>query len=284
MKTIVVLMKLVCLLFICFNTATATAVVNVFACEPEWESLAEELGGNLVRVNSATTALQDPHHIEGWLPLLIRQSGNSAIQESALGYFMASEFVERLEIPTKLDRSQGDVHAAGNPHVHLDPYKLLIIAEKLSDRLQGIDPKNRSLYKDNFADFKLRWQSAIIDWEAKAASLQGKKAVVYHKNWTYLLDWLGIDAIADLEPKPGLPPTSKHLAGLLKKMNAQSVDFILYAAYQPSRSARWLSKRSNVAATELPFTVGGNAKAKNLFSLMDDTINTLLAAVNSSPK
>ena len=211
-----------------------SAKVNVFACEPEWKALAEQLGGRHINAYAATTAFQDPHYIEarpsliaktrqadllvctgaeleiGWLPVLLRQSGNAAIQADAPGYFMAAEQVERIEIPTQLDRSQGDVHASGNPHVHWDPYRLLTIAKALSNRLEIIDGDNATHYQNRYRTFEEKWNQHITSWEAVASSLKGKKVIVHHKNWSYLLNWLGIEIVGDLEPKPGLPPTSNH--------------------------------------------------------------------------
>lgn len=281
-----------------------SANVNVFACEPEWQSLAETLGGNHVKSFSATTAFQDPHFIEarpsliakvrradlvvctgaeleiGWLPLLLRKSGNAAIQEDGPGFFMAAEQVERIEIPTQLDRSQGDVHASGNPHVHWDPYRLLTIAKALSERLIQIDSDNTADYQANYRTFEEKWQAQVKTWEAIAEPLKGKKVIVYHKNWSYLVNWLGIDVVADLEPKPGLPPTSTHLASLLQKTRSERVDYILMANYQNDKGARWLSKKTGIHVFNLPFTVGGsmaeNKEASSLFSLYQEVITTLV--------
>lgn len=277
----------------------AWAEVRILACESEWQSLAEALGGAQVRVESATTALQDPHHIEarpsliakarradmvfctgaeleiGWLPLLLRQSGNRRIQVGQPGHFMAAEQVERIEVPTQLDRSQGDVHASGNPHVHLDPQRLLQVAQAFSARLVQVDPAQAAYYQTRLADFSQRWQAAMQIWEQQAVPLRQAKAIVYHKNWSYLLNWLGVEVVGDLEPKPGIPPTSAHLARLLRIARQNRPDFILVAAYQDDRGARWLAQKSGVPVVALPFTVGGNARADDLFALYTDTIALL---------
>lgn len=284
--------------------APLQAKVNVFTCEPEWKALTEVIGGDKVNVTSATNAFQDPHHIEarpsliaktrradlvictgseleiGWLPLLMRQSGNSAIQADKPGYFMASEMVERLGVPEKLDRSMGDIHASGNPHVHLDPYRLLSIAEALALRLETIDSENKDIYRDRLKDFKKEWQTTILEWETKSQALKGKKVIVYHKNWTYLLNWLGIEAIADLEPKPGIPPTSSHLVSLLQVANTEKPAAILIAAYQNDKGAKWLAKKSGVPLLTLPFTVGGNNEADSLEALYQNTLTSLLNTLN----
>lgn len=278
---------------------SASAKVEVFACEPEWKSLAEVLGGEHVNAFSATTAFQDPHYVEarpsliaktrqadllvctgaelevGWLPLLLRQSGNASIQQNEPGFFLAAEQVERIEIPTVLDRSQGDVHASGNPHVHWDPYRLLTIAKALSLRLISIDSDNADDYQANFRAFDKMWQTQIQSWETQAAQLKGKKAIVYHKNWSYLLNWLGIESVADLEPKPGLPPTSAHLASLLKKVRSTGADTILVANYQDDKGAQWLSEKTQVPVINLPFTVGGSENASDLVLLYNEVLMKL---------
>lgn len=277
----------------------ASSSINILACEPEWKALAEVLGGPKVSVDSATNAFQDPHHIEarpslivkarkadmvfctgaelevGWLPLLLQKSVNPKIQSNQPGYFLATEQVELIEKPDTVDRSQGDVHADGNPHVHLDPYRLLMIAERFTERLQQINPEHSDYFQQRYQTFSSQWQTAINKWESQAQSLKGKKAVVYHKNWSYLLGWLGIETVADLEPKPGIPPNSSHLAKLVELVNNQQPDFVVIANYQETKGAKWLSKKTGLALLELPFTVGGNQESTDLFSLYNNILNTL---------
>ena len=284
-------------------TDQAMAKINVFACEPEWAALAQEIGRPAVTVYTATTAYQDPHHIEarpsliararradlllctgaelevGWLPLLLRQSGNTRIQQGAPGYFMATEQAELIEKQERVDRSMGDIHAAGNPHVHLDPYRLLDVADRFTARLAAFDPENAQVYRENYNAFVNRWQMAINSWENRAQRLEGKKVVVQHRSWSYLLNWLGIEAVADLEPKPGLPPTSGHLTDLLRLVELHKPQAILIAAYQNDRGANWLSQRSDIPVVKLPYTVGGTPQATDLFSLYDNTLDILLGVI-----
>ena len=293
--------KTIALFVLCCSFATpAFAKLEILACEPEWKSLAETLGGDKVDVESATTAFQDPHHIEarpslivkarradlifctgaeleiGWLPLLLSKSGNARIQVNQPGYFLASNQVDHIEKPDSTDRRQGDVHADGNPHVHWDPYRLLTIAEAFSTRLQSVDSDNRQYYQRRLADFSSDWTAAIKQWETRAASLKGKKVIVYHKNWSYLLAWLQIDVIGDLEPKPGIPPTSSHLSALVSKTRQTETDIIVIANYQNDRGAQWLSEKSGIPVAELPFTVGGSSEATTLFALYEDALSKLM--------
>jgi len=287
------------LLLFCLATPAAHAL-EVFACEPEWGSLVHELAGDAVQVNVGTSALQDVHVIEakpsliakvrradlvvcsgadleiGWLPQLIRQAGNPKVA-SGPGYFLASDQITTLEKPTSLDRSEGDIHPQGNPHFQLDPYRVLAIAKALDARLAQLDPAHAADYQKRLDEFSTRWQAAIKAWEAKAAPLKGRKVVVHHLSWIYLLNWLGIEQIGALEPKPGVPPTSGHLASLVELTKNAHALAILRAAYQDPKPGDWLAEQTGVPAVTLPFTVGGDDKAKDLFGLFDSTIDKLLA-------
>lgn len=284
-----------------FHSA-AMARLSVFACEPEWASLVTELAGDNAKVFSTTTALQDPHRIQarpsliakmrradmvvcsgadlevGWLPLLLRSSGNGKVQAGQPGYVETSLLVERLEVPQQLDRSMGDVHAAGNPHVHLDPRRIAEIAQQLGERLAMLDASHAQDYQTRTRSFLQRWQQALTEWQAKIAPLKGIKVVVHHKEWIYLFDWLGIEEVATLEPKPGVPPSAGHLAKLKQQMQSSPAKMVIRAAYQDASASNWLQQHAGVTAVELPFTVGGSEKAKDLFSLMDDTLQRLLEA------
>jgi zinc/manganese transport system substrate-binding protein len=288
---------------IALATQSAHAAVNVLACEPEWAALSEEVGGDRVHVSSATTAMQDPHHIQarpsliararnadlvvctgaeleiGWLPLLQRESGNAAIQPGQPGYFAAANYVRMLEKPTRLDRAQGDIHPEGNPHLVSDPRNLLKVADALSGRLGELDPANAARYAARNADFQQRMRAAIARWQQEGAVLRGVPVVVHHKNWVYLADWLGLKVVADLEPKPGLDPSAAHLAELLQQLRSQPAKLILHAAYQQARPSEWLSQRTGIPAVELPYTVGGSPRAKDLFGLYDDTLAKLTGAL-----
>ena len=285
----------------------AQAKLQVFACEPEWGSLVTELAGDRVDVDVATTALQDVHQIEakpsliakirradlvvcdgaeleiGWLPKLIQQSGNQKLT-SGPGSFMAASQITTLEKPTALDRANGDVHPEGNPHIQMDPYRMLTIAKALDARLVQLDPSNAAVYTQRLADFSTRWTAATKRWTALAAPLKGRNIVVHHNSWIYLTNWLGMHEIGSLEPKPGVPPTSSHLAGLIDITKSSHTLAIVRTAYQDGKPSDWLSEHTDgVPALSLPFTVGGDAQSKDLFGLYDSTISKLLAAAKTRP-
>jgi zinc/manganese transport system substrate-binding protein len=191
---------------------------------------------------------------------------------------MAASQVSTLERPTQLDRAAGDVHPQGNPHIQLDPYRVLTVANALSARLASLDAANAATYQQRLADFTTRWQAATKRWEQKAAPLKGKKIIVHHISWVYLNQWLGLVQIGALEPKPGVPPTSAHLSSLISTAKGEGAYAIISAAYQDSKPAQWLSERTGVPAVVLPYTVGGDAQAKDLFGLFDSTLDKLLGA------
>jgi zinc/manganese transport system substrate-binding protein len=283
-------------------STAAHAALNVFACEPEWAALAKEVGGEKLSITTAVTAQQDPHRIEarpsliarvrsadmlvctgaelevGWLPLLLRSGGNSRIQPGQPGYFMASEFVNKLEVPQRLDRSEGDVHPYGNPHIQLDPHNLVRIARALGERLAQADGANAAYYQSRTAGFVARMEKAIPQWEAQAAPLKGMKVVTHHKDQSYLIHWLGVIEAANLEPKPGIPPSAAYLAELLDKLKSDPPQAIVRSAYIDPKPAEWLSSRAKLPVVVLPYTVGGTPEAKDLFTLFSDSINRLLAA------
>ena len=280
--------------------APAGATLNVFATVPEWAALAEELGGDKVKIYTATNALQDPHHVEakpsliararsadlvvatgaeleiGWLPLVLQQAGNPKVQPGQPGYFEAAPFVTLLDKPTRLDRAEGDVHAAGDPHIQTDPRNIARVAAPLAARLAEIDPANAAYYETRYKAFSERWTAAIARWEKEAAPLKGVAILVQHKAFTYLIAWLGLKEVASLEPKPGIEPTTAHLSEVLAITQRQPVKMVLRAAYQSDRASQWIAERAKINAVALPFTVGGDDAAKDLPGLFDDTIQRLL--------
>ncbi|MCX7041731.1 MAG: zinc ABC transporter substrate-binding protein [Gammaproteobacteria bacterium] len=288
-------------LALALSASPAHAKLRAFACEPEWGSLLKELGGDQIDIDVATSALQDVHQIEakpsliakvrradltvcsgaelevGWLPQLVRQSGNRKIAGGDGAFFAASQ-VATLQKPTQLDRAAGDVHPQGNPHVQMDPYRVLAIAKALDARLVKLDPANAAYYQQRLAAFSTRWTAAIKRWEAKAAPLKGRNIVVHHDSWIYLTQWLGMKQIGALEPKPGVPPTSSHLAALVESAKSSNTLAIVRGAYQDAKASEWLSSRTGVPAVSLPFTVGGDAASKDLFGMFDSTIDKLLGA------
>ncbi|PHY07751.1 MAG: zinc ABC transporter substrate-binding protein [Alcaligenaceae bacterium] len=288
------------------TTVGAQAQLSVFSTVPEWGALAEELGGDKVKVYVATNALQDPHKVQarpsllarartaqlllstgaeleiGWLPLLQREAGNSNILPGKPGMFEASQYVQLLGIPTSVDRSMGDVHAAGNPHIQTDPRNFLPIARALTERLAILDSSNNAFYQDRLRSFLFKWQANIDRWESNAQPLRGRKVWVQHDAYLYLNDWLGLVQVGTLEPTPGVDPSVAQLSTVLQRQNQLQGRMIITSAYAGDAASKWFSERATVPLVVLPFTVGGNKKATTLEAFFEDTLVRLLKADNKS--
>jgi zinc/manganese transport system substrate-binding protein len=280
----------------------AQAQLQVFACEPEWASLATELGGELVEAHSATTAVQDPHYIQarpsliaqvrradlvlcsgaqleiGWLPALLQKANNPKVMPGSDGYMEASAYVVRLDATGNVDRSKGDIHPQGNPHIQTNPHNIAAVARVLSQRLSNKDPLNAKSYEEKLRSFLDRWTAATVAWEERAAPLRGKRSITHHKSWVYLEKWLGLEEAANLEAVPGIPPTAKHLSQLKAEFSDGGADVIIRSPYQDRRASDWLSEHIGVRAIVLPLTVGGTDEATDLFAMFDDIIDRLLKA------
>lgn len=279
----------------------AQAAVRILATTADWGALAAELGGDRVNVYVATSALQDVHRVDakpslvarartadlvvatgaeleiGWLPVLVQEAGNPRIQPGAAGYFEAAAQLRLLEVPSLLDRSMGDIHPQGNPHLQLDPHNIATVARALATRLALVDVANAAYYQQRGADFDARWTQAIARWESMAAPLNGVPVVVMHRDQVYLSHWLRLREVAAIEPKPGVPPSAGFLGQLVSTLAASPPRMILRNAYNDPRAANWLSERIHAPVVLLPFSVGGTPEAKDLFGLFDDTLNRLLA-------
>ena len=282
----------------------AAAAVNVFACEPEWASLAQELGGPDVSVFSATAALQDPHQVQarpsliarlrsadlvvcsgaeleiGWMPNVLRQGNNPKVQPGTPGYLETAQFVSLLETPARLDRAEGDVHAAGNPHIQTGPQNIPPVATALARRLGEIDPAHAAGYAERGQRFLARWNEAMLRWRQQVAPLKGANVATYHRNWIYLMEFCGMRNVLDVEAKPGVPPSASRLAEVIAEVPRRQVRMILYAAYNDPRASDFVAEKTGVPAVLLPHTVGGTPAAKDLVSMFDDTFARLLAALS----
>lgn len=269
------------LLGLCFsiNILSAEASISVFACEPEWAALTVELLGDSRGVYSATSALQDPHHVqarpsliakaraadllictgagleEGWLPLLLRKSANKRIQVGEPGYFMATEHVPLLDKHSNVDRSMGDVHGMGNPHIQLDPDNMVRVARALAQTLMGLMPERAEAIDGRAKDFVRQIQEAQQRWLPLRQALQDKNMIVHHDSWVYLTQWLQMHKVATLEPKPGVAPSTAHLASLLDVVTHNKADIIIHSAYQDNRAAQWLANRASLPVVSLNSSV-----------------------------
>ncbi len=284
----------------------AQAALNVFACEPEWADLVRALVPD-ADIHTATTARQDPHYIEarpsliaamrradmavctgasleaGWLPALISRASNRDIQPGRPGLFFAAEQVPLHQPHDHVDRSMGDIHPEGDPHVHLDPGRVPVIVDALADRIVVIAPDDEHAVRLRQRQWQVRWKLETARWRQAAENLKGLPVAVQHSTFGYLLRWLDVESAIDLEPKPGLPPSAAHLSDLLSDPALARVKLILVASYQGERPAQWLSKQTNLPVEVLPGTVTDQPGTDSLAALISHLIDRLEQYHQSEP-
>ncbi|MDI9336334.1 MAG: zinc ABC transporter substrate-binding protein [Gammaproteobacteria bacterium] len=285
---------------------SSARAITVFACEPEWAALTRILLPE-ARIHVATHAGQDPHHIEarpaliaqmrsadlavctgaglevGWLATLIQRSGNARVKE----VFYAADYVTLIGSQPNAIATPwtGDIHAEGNPHLHMDPRNLLRVASALSKRLGEQLPSDKAAIATRQAMFEARWRILIERWKERALPLAKQQVVAQHTALSYLWNWLDMQQIADLEPKPGLAPTPVHLQGLLETLRHKPLLAVLISSYQDARPARWLIKQLTTTGSMpipllvLPATVAVDADEKGLVQWFDGILNELLEAL-----
>ena len=287
------------------TSVPASAALSVFACEPEWGALVNEIAGNRATVYSATTAMQNPHMVQarpsfiararsadliiysgaelevGYLPVILQQAGNDKIRVGQPGNLDASKYVPLIEVPPILDRSLGDVHPLGNPHIHYDPRNMLLVGAELRNRLIQIDPAGAAEYQARYKAFSERMNAAIKQWQQEAAPLKGVSVIENHKEVSYLFHFLDMPVVGSLEPKPGVEPTSGHLLELVENQKIHPAKMIVPTSNRDPKPAEWLSQQIKVPVVVVPLTVGAAPGAKDLFSLYDTAIKALLGGLKS---
>lgn len=267
-------------------------------------SIAREVGGNRVRVEALARGYQDPHFVEakpsfilklqradllvlvgrdleiGWLPPLLTQSRNARIQPGAAGYLDASLTARILEFPTgQLTRAMGDVHPFGNPHYWLDPQNGIRIARAIAGRLGGLRPESREYFEQQLAGFISRLVQAEQRWLAAMAPHRGLKVVTYHRSFPNFAERFGLDIIGYVEPRPGIPPTPRHMAALVDEMKRHGVRLVLVEPYFDLKTPTAIAREAGAALVVMPPSVGGVTQASDYIALFDYNVNLLLAAV-----
>lgn len=280
--------KILLLLIFILIPLSSSAKLKVVTTIPDLAALAQEVGKDLVEVQSLCRGDQDPHYIEpkpnyamtmnradllievgldleiGWLPVLLIQSRNPKIQTGQPGHLIADEGLRILDIPTgPIDRSQGDIHPNGNPHYWLNPRNGLLIAGKIAERLSELDSANALVYQKNLQDFQQKLSDKIAGWEKDLAGFRDKEIITHHKSFPYFVDWTGLKVVGLIEPKPGIPPSPSHILSLMDLMTARHVPLIITENYYDSKPARELSGKTGAKVLLLPTSVGGEPSIKN---------------------
>jgi zinc/manganese transport system substrate-binding protein len=291
-----------------FATAgEAQAQLNVITATEDLASIAHEVGGDKIKVESLARGYQDPHFVEakpsfvlklnkaqllivvgrdleiGWLPPLITQSRNARIQPGAEGYLDASLTAKILELPSgQITRAMGDVHPLGNPHYWLDPENGKRVAKAVQAKLSQLDGGNAAYYAQHEEDFERRLNDAMKRWKAQMDPYRGLKVVTYHRSWPNFADAFGLDVIAYIEPKPGIPPTPQHTLDVIQAMKAQNIKIIMVEPYFDLKTPNAIAAATGAKVLVMPPSVGGVKEATDYFKLFDTDLNMLTAAIKET--
>jgi zinc/manganese transport system substrate-binding protein len=275
----------------------ADAAVNVVTTLSDLAAITREVGGKNVSVTALALPTQDPHFVDakpslalavakadllvvagldleiGWLPTLQVGSRNARVQSGGKGYLDCSTLVKRLDVPQeKLDRAHGDIHPGGNPHYLYDPRAAALVAAGIAQRLGELDPGHDADYKAGLKAFQTKLAAARARWEKRLAGARGQQIITYHKSWVYLVDWLGLVDAAELEPKPGIPPTSKHVAEVLVAARKVGAKVILQESYYPDTTSKLLAEKLPAKVVALPGGAdfkGGEGYVEHMDKLVD---------------
>jgi zinc/manganese transport system substrate-binding protein len=257
--------------------APAHAAVSVIATVPDLAALVKEVGGSRVDVTTLSLPTQDPHFVDakpslvlklnradllvavgmdleiGWLPQLQTSARNSKVLVGGAGYLDCSRFVTPLDVPTgPVDRSMGDIHPAGNPHYLYDPRQAATCARGIAQKLSELDRKNAAAYQQGLNAFLGKLATARAGWEKRMAPFRGRPVITYHRSWNYLLDWLGLVEVATLEPKPGIPPSPRHVAEVLHIGRDRGARAVLQEAFYPDKTGRLVAGKLGGSVVTLP--------------------------------
>jgi zinc/manganese transport system substrate-binding protein len=290
--------KLLPLLLLCTQTAL-TGHVQVVTTYPYIGDFVQRIGKDRVEVVALARGDYNPHIIIpkpsyiaklrgadlliinggqleiGWLPQIIKQANNAAVQPGERGFLDLSMHVHLIDVPTSVSRELGDVHPEGNPHFFLDPDNIPIIATAITERLSELDPDNQAFYEANNKELYALWQQKAKVWEEQLKPFKGEKIVEYHRIFDYFLRRFGITIVGTIEPLPGIPPTTKHIADIEKLIQREQVKYILQDVYNPQDAALYVSKRLQVKFLILPHDVGATIDADNLFSVFEEITRKL---------
>jgi ABC-type Zn uptake system ZnuABC Zn-binding protein ZnuA len=283
---------------------SAQGRLNVITTTEDLASIAREIGGDRITVESIARGYQDPHFVEakpsfilklqradllvlvgrdlevGWLPPLIQQSRNARIQPGADGYLDASLQAKILEIPTgQITRAMGDVHPLGNPHYWTDPENGSIIARQLADRFSRLRPADRPIFEARLADFGRRLDAAEERWLALMAPYKGTKVVTYHRSFPNFADRFGLDVVGYVEPRPGIPPSPQHTLDLINEMKRSNTKLVLVEPYFDLKTPNAIGRATGATILVLPPSVGGVKEATDYLALFDYNIGLLVEAI-----
>ena len=292
----------VVLMFGIFSVINA-GTIKVVTTTTDMKSIAELIGGNKVSVTSIATGYQNPHFVDpkpsfiislsnadlfvtvgldletGWSPLLLSSSRNNKIQKGSDGYVDASTGVALSQVPSSVNRAEGDIHIYGNPHYWLDPLNGKVIARNIANGLERVDPSNKTTYEANLQSFFKKIDAKMIEWQAKMTPFKGTKIIAYHNEWVYFETRFGLQIVDFMEPKPGIPPSPSQLVKVIKEVKANNIKVIISSPYFSTSSSDVVAKQTGVKVLTIATSVGAFDSIKNYFDVFDYNINQLIAAL-----
>jgi len=289
------------------SAALAQGKLNVVTTTEDLASIAREVGGDRITVESIARGYQDPHFVEakpsfilklqkadvlitvgreleiGWLPPLIQQSRNARVQVGAQGYLDASARARILEIPTgQVTRAMGDVHPQGNPHYWLDPENGKMIANEIADKLSELRPGDAAGFNQRQAAFAAKIDEAEKRWLAAMQPYKGVKVVTYHRSFPNFAERFGLDVVGYVEPRPGIPPTPQHTLDLINEMKAQNVKILMVEPYFDLKTPNAIGRETGAQVLVLSPSVGGVKDISDYFKLFDYNLNLLVNAMKQT--
>ncbi|HEX4823071.1 MAG TPA: metal ABC transporter substrate-binding protein [Candidatus Polarisedimenticolaceae bacterium] len=284
----------------------ARAALHVVTTTPEYGAIASSVGGDKISVSVLAKPTEDPHFVDakpshivtlnradmlieggadlevGWLPPLLEGARNSKIAAGAPGHVRASEGIQLLDVPAVLDRSQGDIHAAGNPHFMMDPVAAGKVAAHIADALCAVDSGPCAGYKSNLAAFQSKLQAKMTEWQAALAPFKGTAIVTYHPTWKYFAARFGLVSELYLEPKPGIPPSPPHLAEVIQKMTAGKIRVILVEPFQSRKTAEAVAEKTGGLVVDVcQFPGGLPGTANDYIALLDADVKAIVAGLQA---
>lgn len=289
------------------GAGTAQSALRVVTTTEDLASLAREVGGERIQVESIARGYQDPHFVEpkpsfilklhnadvlilvareleaAWLPPLIQQSRNAKVQPGASGYLDASVNVRILEIPKgQITRAMGDVHPLGNPHYWLDPGNGRRIAKTIEQRLAQLSPSDAPYFASRFADFDKRLAAAEQRWDGAMAPYRGLKIVTYHRSWANFAERFGLDVVGYVEPRPGIPPSPSHTVELIREMRRLQIKIILVEPYFDVKTPNAIARETGATVLVMPPSVGGVKGADSYLALFDHNVDLLTKTIEKT--
>ena len=307
-KTIILKTALALAVFL-GTSASGLAKLNVVATTSDLGSIAHEIGGDLVQVTVLAKPMEDVHFVDpkpsyvvklahadvlleggaeleiGWLPPLLEGARNPKLGSGQPGRVGCAEGLSLLEVPALLDRSQGDLHAAGNPHFLIDPVNARHAAERIYSAFSEVDPAHRAGYREGLETFTRRLDEKLPAWQKALAPFSGRRVVAFHNSWPYFAQRFGMKIDLFLEPKPGIPPTPAHLAEVIDRMKAEKIGVIIVEPFQNRKTAETVANRTGAVLIDVAQYPGGiKGTEAGYIELMDYLVNTLANALNGKQR